>query len=757
MSSTQLSSATLDAKQIRAEIDIRDADPSLPPTCVWPARVELESIVFPDSPRFYVQRWQSMDISWISPNCPAAGMPEPPSLDGPLACGCLNSSGHPEAIYGHMEAERLWPCRADWYDESKPERTFVPDIWAGLGPCPSVGMASVLHRFPAYVKEARAGRFWFRIEDAARRDMESAESVDAEFLPWLFPEDGSKRPPTVPRLVFEGASSAELLHARWSVWALHVLKKRAFVCHKMVAAHSARAALASNEVGFDRMKKAAYFGQNSVGAWFNNTLEQVGVIRQLISLGVPVFYRWELRFADKQKLADLRPCRAPEEESARYQPPMSPSRAGQASGPARESTQIAVVAQKLFSEPVDPERHWHSSRRFPPDAIDEFGHPLLVDKRTLDWIEEQEAKQEALQAARSSPAPSSHVSRGQASAAGAPPSSAAPSSRSSSQAPVNIARPAWSHAALADSNRIPLQRRIASAATGVDWFYIPNVLDYFAQKDDYRLNAEGLPKAGGYADDAEWRAKLVYPYWVPEQYKARLTARQSNDKELVEMAVRYGCGFRTVIPQSESRAASEPSPVGGFSTKGDYFRAHNHQTVAELRLVEDHATNYYVENWALSVRLICGERDHGRAALAAGGLIARIARWSGLGVQDALKGPSQGLRDWGTRSPIEERSAGGSVWCMDDWLDATEIHTLQGLLHCPSGKVLTLWPDPEQFKNNWFDERGTWTLAMELWFVDRLEQLWAKRENPDFKTCAQWREEIRGCKREEDATLDRQG
>ncbi|EJD34268.1 hypothetical protein AURDEDRAFT_131260, partial [Auricularia subglabra TFB-10046 SS5] len=268
------------------------------------------------------------------------------------------------------------------------------------------------------------------------------------------------------------------------------------------------------------------------------------------------------------------------------QPPMSPRRAGPASSIALELVPASPVTQKLAAEPADADRHWHSSRRFPPDAIDKYGCPLLVNQRTLEWIEEQEAKQSALQAARASPAPSSLVSQGQASASGAPPSSAAPSSRSSSVAPANIAHHvgSHSHAALADVSRIPLQRRIASAATGVDWFYVPNVLDYFAQRDEYQLDVEGRPLSTGYADDTEWRAKLVYPYGILKQFKERLTARQSNDKELVEMAVRYGCGFRTLIPQSSSPTAADPSPVEGFSTKGEYFRAHGHQIVEELRL-----------------------------------------------------------------------------------------------------------------------------------------------------------------------------
>lgn len=743
MATPALARDLLDPKQVRAEKIALDANPALPPTRVWAVRPDFTSIVYPNTKRFHVQRWQSVTSSYISPNCAAPGMPEPPSEDGPQPCGCDGTSGGAEAVYGHMESERLWPCRADWYDEEKPERAFAPDVWRGLGPCPATDFNSVLHQFPAYVNDARAGRPWFRIEETARREMENCEGLDTDVLPWLFPEDAKRKPQTVPRLVFEGAPSVEVLHARWAVWAVYVLKKRAFVSHEMVEANAARAALAGNAIGFDRMRRAYYFGYNAVGAWFDDTPEQVGIIRRFISLGIPVYYCWELKYADKQKLADLRPKQAPDEDRA--------------TPVASDPTPPLTLPP---ADPRDADLHWNSARRTPSDALDEYGYPLEEDEEVLELFDRQEAERSSSQPARSSPAPSSAPSQAASSASAGPPASVALSPRSSpapapAPPPSNTAATSWSHSTAARANRIPLHRRLSLIVPDVAWYHIPNVLEYFEQRGEYLLNADGGHLEGpAYFMAIDWRARLMPPFWLPKQFKSRMSSRQQNQLEQVEMAFRYGCAFQTVIP--ERTAPPTPSPIEGFPSKEAYLRTHSHLCVDELNLVEGNPISSFVENWATWISLFC-ERPHARAASEAGGLTARIARWGGVSLADVLKGPSDDVRNWGTPYPIEELVEKNVVRLMDDWLEPHELAALHGRVHCPSPKIVSLWPDADQFRRNWFNERGTWTVAMELWFVKRLEELWTGRKRPNLKTRAQWREDIREQKREEDAYLAKHG
>ena len=47
---------------------------------------------------------------------------------------------------------------------------------------------------------------------------------------------------------------------------------------------------------------------------------------------------------------------------------------------------------------------------------------------------------------------------------------------------------------------------------GVDWFRVPNVLEYFEQKNEYRLDADGV-RLGSSSDTTvvDWRAKPLKP------------------------------------------------------------------------------------------------------------------------------------------------------------------------------------------------------------------------------------------------------
>ncbi|EJD43089.1 hypothetical protein AURDEDRAFT_167766 [Auricularia subglabra TFB-10046 SS5] len=158
-----------------------------------------------------------------------------------------------------------------------------------------------------------------------------------------------------------------------------------------------------------------------------------------------------------------------------------------------------------------------------------------------------------------------------------------------------------------------------------------------------------------------------------------------------------------------------------------------------------------LEKWAMNVRLVL-MRPHGRAALGYGGLLARLARWSGATLEDALAGPSLSVREFSTDQPVEVRIGGEKSSCRDDWLDNVEIQAIYGLVHAPGKAWPSLWPDPEQFASNWFKHRSCWTRNMEAWFHARLVELWSARHDPPLKSRAQWREELRILKHAESMT-----
>ncbi|EJD40128.1 hypothetical protein AURDEDRAFT_170709 [Auricularia subglabra TFB-10046 SS5] len=745
----------LDAlEQPRVEIEIFNVDQTIPPTICWSNEVELNDVVFPNTPRFYVQRWETLETSWISPNCAAKGIPRPPAGLGPRACACPGPEGEPVAVYGNMEAERLWTCMADWYDAKHPHRAFAPNIWRGLGPCPSAPYDSVLHRFPGFVKDNSSGREWFVLPSRAREAMESAESLDSEFAVWLFPEshEARSRLPASQRYVYAGAPSIALLHARWSAWVHSLLARRAVVTYELLSTHAVNAAAASNAVGFDRLCNGEFFGACAMGAWFRDTPRDVKVIREFIRMGIPVYYKWKQAYAALPLLADLRPRRAPAEESGRYAPPMSPRQ------PALQAAQApgaVALANNPPIEPQDPRRHWNSARSAPVQAIDAEGNPFNDRAPEMSWEEKLAAQRGAPRSSSESPSPSESLSGVgfDVDVARVPPSapsslalsdriSAAPGVRSASYSASSRASlhsrmellgpPSQNHY---DPRSVALPARIEGLQTGADWFTVPNPATYFLQLEEYTMDFNGIPMPGKvHSSHVDWFARIGDPSWQPAPFCARMHNHGVLPQERVEMLFRVGGPFSTLLPAADFPVEDETL------ARAAREEAHKMPEGSHLSSLDD--SDVLLEKWAMGLRMIL-MRPHGRATLGLGGLLARLARWSGETLEDALAGPSPSVREYGADKPVEVLVGGVKNTCINDWLDIHEIRVMYGLVHAPGSAHPSLWPDPEQFASNWFKHCGCWTRNMEAWFVARLTELWNGQHDPPLKTRAQWREELR--------------
>ncbi|EJD54930.1 hypothetical protein AURDEDRAFT_155166 [Auricularia subglabra TFB-10046 SS5] len=744
----------------RVEVELFNIDQTIPPTICWPNEVELNDIVFPSTPRFYVQRWETLETSWISPNCAAKGMPRPPAGLGPRACACSDRDGVVTAIYGNTENDRMWTHMADWYDAKHPYRAFAPDVWRGLGPCPGAPFDSVLHCFPGAVREGPPEREWFVLPSPAREAMESAESLDAEFALWLFPDATTARarlPPT-QRNVYAGAPSPTLLHARWAAWVFALLARRAVITYELLSTHAVSAAAASYAVGFDRLRNGGFFGACATGAWFRDTPQEAKVIRELIKMGVPVYYRWKQAYATLPLLADLRPRRAPAEESGRYAPPMSPR--------APDLRLVAPANAHALAEnppvvPRDPRRHWNSARGIPLLAIDVNGNPFDDSAPELSWEEKLAAQRGVPRSSSESPSPAESLSGvgfdvDEARRPPSAPSSVALSERISALPDVRSpSRSASSRTSLYSRMELPgppslnhydprtvaLPARIETLDTGSEWFTVPNPASFFLQLDEYTMDFNGTPLSGRqYRDHVDWQAKIGDPSWLPAPFCARLHSQGVLPQEKVEMLFRVGGPFLTILPISSELATNNAEALAAR------LEVHRMPPGRHLSDVDD--ADSLLEKWAMNVHLVL-MRPHGRAALGYGGLLARLARWSGATLGDALAGPSPSVRENGTDQPVEVLIGGTKASCMDDWLDVAEIHAMYGFVHAPGKASPSLWPDPEQFASNWFKHRGCWTRNMEAWFNARLVELWNARHDPPLKTRAQWREELRSLKHAE--------
>ncbi|EJD43511.1 hypothetical protein AURDEDRAFT_125914 [Auricularia subglabra TFB-10046 SS5] len=544
------------------EVELFRIDQTIPPTVAWTIEVELNDVVFPRTPRFYVQRWETLEMSWISPNCPNKGMPRPPAGLGPRACACPDSSGNHLAVYGHMESERLWTCLADWYDAKHPYRAYAPDIWHGLGPCPSAPFDSVLHRFPGYATDGSTERTWFVLTENAREGMESRVYCESE----------------VARFAEEP-------------WVFSLLSRRAVIIHELLSTHAVDAATTSYALGFDRLQKGDFFGACAVGAWFRDTPQDVKVIREFIRMGIPVYYRWKQSYAHLPLLADLRPRHAPAEESGRYAPPMSPRRQEQRAVAAPGSSPRAANTPV---EPADPKRHWNSARSVPVQAIDAQGNPFDDgDSESPSPVESLSGVGFDVEAARVPPSNAGSLSLSDRLAI--PPVNARPwtegdaarwatatsSSRSSSQSRPSLLwhmeMPGPPTLDQYDPRSMALPARIEMFDTGADWFTVPNPAVYFQQLDAYMMDHNGVPLPGReYLQDIDWSSRAGDPSWFPEAFCDRMRQGADVPQERIEMLFRVGAAFHTLLHStgvaSDSRQSSMRSSMyeGCESEMGTY-------------------------------------------------------------------------------------------------------------------------------------------------------------------------------------------
>ncbi|EJD42617.1 hypothetical protein AURDEDRAFT_168428 [Auricularia subglabra TFB-10046 SS5] len=691
---------------------------------------------FPAERRFFVRRWTSDSTSWVSPNSPTSAMPRPPALRGPRACGCLNSRQQPVAVYGEQEHLRQWTWLPDWYDSEAPWRAFAPGIWNGMGPCPRLGLSSVLHRLPTYLVDEEDDE-WHHLVEEARREMEAQQNVDENLATALFTTAGIDSLPRIDRLIFHGAADLTLLHNRWAAWVYSILSRRARLIYEVIARFAHRALAIRYPGMLSRLARLQYFGGNCpVCAWFDDPVRYADIIRQYILWGIPVYYRWDRQHDAMLFLADLAPA-PPQGPSTVVikAPPLTPRRARPEGGNAAPRR----VRRQL---------HWNTERTPPSSVIAE--QLVFIDDTTMHHLlghnpERQSrnermppltAEEEANSSSSEEP-DTQEISTGELRSLASMPSAAEWPELSNGYlldsgasvhfeaghielvmpgVPGSWGGPEDTRSAIR-SARLPLAARIASPS-----------LD--APSMDLLAAGPAYPSLHDFLLDPSPHEPFL-PTPRPE-LDERCRAREiRSHADFVAYCLQRYMSFHTLSTRIRDEAAAP-----GVNPES------LHRVPPQLRIHADTPSTLRLDIWARGVREVLS-RPHVRAALTQGGLLARLAVWAGLTEAHVLGGPSSLVRTLGAPRSYEFPHLGLRGPLVDDYFTEEEVATLIGAVVDGSSNAIgpTLWPTPVTLGNNWW--QGQWTDAHEEWFTAHLRSLLRQRLMPQLRPAHEWRRFLR--------------
>lgn len=690
---------------------------TLPLQRSWALAQPVLPDIYPSSDRFFVRRWTASDVSWISPNSPSRSMPPPPYIDGPVACGCPGPTGQPTNLYGQMEIEHMWTWSATWLydDDALAPRHFIPDIWRGRGPCPRFVPDTVLHRMPsaAQILETQDG---FYVGPAIRSLIDAQVQLDQEVIAALYPIAAARaRLPPIDMAVVHLAPTREVAQERWASWVQSVLHRRGVIMYDLVLQHDWRWMSVGRADLWSRMRRETYFGPCPLGAWFDRTPEQTTTIRQFISLGLPVYYRWEDSYGGIPTLADLAPRDAPVDAVA--MPPLSPHRRG---------------APRPAGIPHPDFLHRNSQRSGLVAFALKDGKPVHVSDDELIMIMGGDLTRHA----------------------GPRNSSAGPSRTPKLQArmPRPVSRPLLSRIDSPSPNDLPglimpglLQRmhdvsdagsssRSSSQVSLIQRIHSPPPPDNVAGEEGVQPVQHAPAQLG-----AAWEFALNQPGSSMLATFGTFVRHGllPTHADRVNWAINHGQAFFAGIEQ--------PSPLSTDDDAGDDAHAMRvldvieatdaHRVADALVITDDTPVDARYTLWEQGVRTILA-RPHARAALTRGGLIARIAQEFGLTAAHVLQGPSSEVTRIGTRNALQ---VPGGRTLIDDYLTDAEVAILLGVVG-PRARY-SLWPTEHVFARAWWQDYDEWTAEHDDWFTERLLEI--RSAHHASLNARQWRDLLR--------------
>ncbi|EJD45190.1 hypothetical protein AURDEDRAFT_124815 [Auricularia subglabra TFB-10046 SS5] len=236
-------------------------------------------------PRYEVLSHDDKGTWWVSPNAPMKVMPPP--LDprcGPPNCQCEDLDGRAGPRFGQASTE-AWHWEADFYEHRHPTRSFFPNPFLGEGTCFKRKYNYVTTQWDDVWVVKDGDRF--KIQKDEREAMEFYDHTVARALKKLgFDKTSDHIPaPRVADLIVD-------LYEHWTEWAASGQCDRGLLVWNFVGLNRSEELRACDPIAWAHLSKALVYDYLPVGAWFRDTNGRIGIIKEFIKMGVPVYYCW---------------------------------------------------------------------------------------------------------------------------------------------------------------------------------------------------------------------------------------------------------------------------------------------------------------------------------------------------------------------------------------------------------------------------------------------------------------------------------
>ncbi|KZV86127.1 hypothetical protein EXIGLDRAFT_774904 [Exidia glandulosa HHB12029] len=678
---------------------------------------------------------------WVSLNAPHPGFMPFPRVNGPVDCYCINhfdGLGH-LGRYGtvpNVQPSLFYP---DWLGQPTDNnyaRMFIPDLFSGEGPCPQKDIRGLLHQFDPNWIEYRDGapRFTDEIQRAFRQDVVDTDDQLRDALGLAESAYPSLRP-HIPNV----AATIANLYSDWGSFVLKSLERCGHLLRRAIGGGE-WVAISHQFPGLHESLRESHYLFPPRGVWVRETNARVLIIKELIRVGVPVYYRWEPSFLNLPAARSLAP------PSGLWMPPTYVPRAiSNVSSPTSSVRSFAAGSSFVSitaSTPSTPQRASPATPLAPPppctscDATHTLGScaPIAGAERAAsdssstpvlpgafqepEEDEVHDSDDEAMAAldiealrASGHDNNSANLSLPHNARASAPPRWFAvdTSNDQLSDKPENAAREKRINVEVAPDTPPPEQAELPVRRTLAERLIV-----------DAPLPPRRIPTRG----------RPVPRLWICDRGRAMeaLAAEESKGftntaMDIIYVAIARGLKFSTPVEVKEPQA--------------NRTRV-NHDVRASWMLDNNASVKEKVERWQFGCMKILQRPHVVRAAIMAGGILARIAKHFLFFDEKGQPkphvtfkvGPTRAVVDYGI--PLLRRTIRSDEEVLhDDYLGANEIYVLLGAEVTRKDEdvvIRSFWPTERKMLIEGYD--SVWSQVWEDWFSARLTRILLFQQPP---------------------------
>ncbi|KZV85819.1 hypothetical protein EXIGLDRAFT_775189 [Exidia glandulosa HHB12029] len=666
---------------------------------------------------------------WVSINAPHPGFMPFPRVNGPVDCYCesrFDGLGH-LGRYGavpNVQPSLFYP---DWLGQTTDDgysRMFIPDLFSGEGPCPQKNVRGLLHQFDPNWIEYRDGAPRFS-DDAQRIFRQDVVDTDDQLRDALGLAE-SAYPSLRPHIPNVAATIANL-YSNWGAFVLKTLERRGHLMRRAIGGGE-WATISHQFPGLHESLLESHYLFPPRGVWVRETNSRLLIIKELIRVGVPVYYRWEPSFLSLPAARSLAP------PSGLWTPPSwVPRSIGTLSSPSSSVRSSAVGTSFLSATASTPSTPTRSAPQAPRAPLPPCSSCSQAHSRGVCAAPTAEPAADP----STSPAPALPSASQDAE------EDEVHDSDDEAMAALDIeALRASGH----DNNSANLSLpHNARASAPPRWFAVDTSRDQLSVAPEQpprepRIDVEVAPNTPP-SEQADLpvrrtlaerllvdtplpprriptRGRPVPQLWICDRGRAMEVLAWEEEKGLTKTAM-------DIIYVAIARGLKFSTPVEVKEPQANRTRV-NHDVRASWML-DNNAT----------IRELA--RPHViRAAIMAGGILARIAKHflffdeKGLPKQRVTfkVGPTRAVVDYGV--PLLRRTVRSDDEVLhDDYLSANEIYVLLGAEVTRKGEdviIRSFWPTERKMIAEGYD--SVWSQVWEDWFSARLTRILLFQQPP---------------------------